>query len=326
MTGNEMQCAGKTGNRVHLLLCVDPVFVQHAAVCLTSVLMNNQDLFFDIVVAGRLIEASDEEKLRRSIARFSNHTFHLHRFIPPPEILLPLEPGAHQTVDTYTRFWVADFFPADVDRVLYLDGDVVVVNSLKALWNVELGGALLAAVDVPDSERVMARFGIPPDDGYFNAGVLLIDLAQWRQTRALDAALDYVKINAHLVRHDQDALNACFHDRRRRLDYKWNAMWPFFYAPRDYGPLSPMAVDEVRRHIHIIHFNGVSKPWNYFCDHPCRGEYDKYLRMTEWRDFVPADRTFRNRLRMLSRHSRSGISAALSGDLKRFLKAVVARQ
>ena len=39
---------------------------------------------------------------------------------------------------------------------------------------------------------------------------------------------------------------------------------------------------------------------SYFCDHPRKDEYDKYLRMTEWRDFVPADRTPLNRLRKIT--------------------------
>jgi lipopolysaccharide biosynthesis glycosyltransferase len=69
----------------------------------------------------------------------------------------------------------------------------------------------------------------------------------------------------------------------------------------------------VRREARIIHFNGNSKPWSYFCDHPRKAEYNKYLRMTEWRDFVPPDRTFINRLRKLA-------SAILPAKTKALIK------
>jgi lipopolysaccharide biosynthesis glycosyltransferase len=306
---------------VHLLLCTDAVFLQHVAVCVVSVLANNPDLFFDIVVAGR--GQLDEGKLRGSLAEFRNHSLTFREFSPPPNLLLPLEEHAHQTIDAYTRLWVAEFFPSEVNRVLYLDGDIVVVGNIAPLWNMDLGGALVGAVDVPGSEKTMARFEICAKDGYFNSGVFLIDLAQWRETRALDQALDYITANAERVRHDQDALNACFHDRRKHLEYRWNAMWPFFY-PAVYGtpllPFSKSKIEAVRRSAQIIHFNGPMKPWSYLCDHPRRAEYWRYLKLTEWRDFIPPDRTLKNRIRILVSPVRRVVAAMLPQHVKRLLR------
>jgi lipopolysaccharide biosynthesis glycosyltransferase len=209
--------------------------------------------------------------------------------------------------------WIGQFFPADVDRVLYLDADIVVVGSITPLWRTDLGGALLGAVDIPGAERVMTVPGVRPEDGYFNAGVLLIDLKQWRDTRALDTVLDYVRAYPdHLPSVDQDALNGCFSRRRKRLEYKWNAIRPFFREPSGL-PLTRDELDTVRREVRIIHFNGGLKPWSYFSDHPRRGEYEKYLRMTEWRDFVPPDRTPINILR-------KGFSSILPSSVKAFLR------
>ena len=112
--------------------------------------------------------------------------------------------------------------------------------------------------------------------------------------------------------YDQDALNACFHHRRKRLDYKWNVIWPFFREPSEL-PLPRAELEAVRRDALIIHFNGASKPWSYFSDHPRTAEYQKYLRMTEWRDFIPLDRTPINILR-------KKISVVLPAPAKAFLK------
>ncbi len=303
------------GSRVHLLLCTNSIYLQHVAVCLTSLLVNNPDLFFNIVVVGRAAEPLDEERLRRSLACFSNYSLLFREFTPPVDRLLPLNPRAHYTLDTWTRLWVAEFFPVDVNRVLYLDGDIVVVGGVASLWAIDLGGALLGVVDIPGSQRGVTTHGLRAEDGYFSAGVLLIDLDQWRKTRALDTVLDYVSAHPErLPDVDQDALNACFHGRRRRLEYKWNVISPFFREPLAL-PLARAEIEAVRREARIIHFNGASKPWSYFCDHPRKAEYERYLRMTEWRDFVPPDRTPMNRLR-------KGISAILPENVKGFLKTI----
>ena len=179
----------------------------------------------------------------------------------------------------------------------------------------DLGGALMGAVDIPGSDRGVIRLAMRAEDGYFNAGVLIIDLKQWRATRAEETVVDYIRANPERVRYDQDALNACFHSRTKRLDYKWNVISPFFREPLAL-PLERAEIEAVRREARIIHFNGGSKPWSYFCDHPRRAEYEKYLRMTAWQDYVPPDRTPLNRLR-------KGISAILPDPVKGLLKKVV---
>jgi lipopolysaccharide biosynthesis glycosyltransferase len=299
-------------DRAHVLLCTNALFLQHTAVCLASILANNLDIFFDIVVVGRSTEVLNEKKLRDSLVKFSNHALRIEKFTPPVDQLLPLIPDAHYTIDTYTRLWVGDFFPAEVERVLYLDADIVVVGSIATLWRTDLGGKLLGAVDIPGSDRGVEQLGMRLEDGYFNAGVLLIDLVQWRLSNAVKMVLDYINEHPERVSYDQDALNACFHDGRKPLDYKWNVIWPFYREPLAL-PLSRPEIEKIRREACIIHFNGASKPWSYFADHPRTTEYLKYLRMTEWRDFVPADRTPLNRLR-------KGMSRILPTSLKHAVK------
>jgi lipopolysaccharide biosynthesis glycosyltransferase len=302
---------------VSILMCTNALFLQHTAVCLASLLANNPDFFFDIVIVKRITEDLDEEKLRRSLAGFSNHLLTFQKFEPPADLLLPLEPHAHYTIDTYTRLWLGEFFPETVNRVLYLDADIVVVGSIAPLWSTDLGGALMGAVDIPGSDQGVRRLGMRMEDGYFNAGVLLIDVAQWRATRAELTVLDYIRANPERVSYDQDALNACFRSRTKRLDYQWNVIRPFYREPLVL-PLGRTEIEAIRRDARIIHFNGGSKPWSYFCDHPRRAEYEKYLRMTEWRNYVPPDRTPLNVVRKL-------LSGILPDSVKDRLKSMVNR-
>jgi lipopolysaccharide biosynthesis glycosyltransferase len=318
---SDLKCcqALQTGGPAHehivpLLLSTDAEFLQHAAVCLTSLLVNNPKLFFDIVIVSRPIQDLDEEKLRRSLRRFSNYSLALLKFEPPANRL----PLFEYTLDTWTRLWMEEFFPKDVDRVLYLDVDIVVVGGIASLWRTDLEGALLGAVDIPGGELVATMPGFRRDNGYFNAGVLIIDLKQWRDIRALETVLAYVdKYPDNLPNVDQDALNACFHDRRKRLEYKWNVIRPFFREPSTL-PLPRYELEVVCREARIIHFNGSLKPWSYFSDHPRKDEYERYLRMTEWRDFVPPDRTPINIIR-------KGVAAILPSSVKGIFKTIGSR-
>jgi lipopolysaccharide biosynthesis glycosyltransferase len=301
--------------KVQILFCTNKLFFQHVAVCLSSLLTNNMDLFFNVVITSRPEEKLDEQKLRRSLTQFSNCSLNFSEFALPTDQILPLIPGAHYTIDTYTRLWAGEFFPDSVDRVLYLDADMVVVDSIAPLWRTDLEGALFGAVDIPGSDRGVVQLQMPADAKYFNAGMLLIDLKQWREARALDKVLGYITEYPERVLYDQDALNACFFRCWKRLDYKWNVIWPFYREPSEL-PLSRSDIENVRRDAVIIHFNGSSKPWSYFADHPRTTEYLKYLKMTEWRDFVPSDRTPINRLR-------KGVSLILPAPLKHLLKQIV---
>lgn len=300
---------------VRVLFCTNALFFQHVAVCLTSLLANTPDRFFDVVIVSRPTEKLDETKLRRSLTQFPNCSLIFRQFAPPADQLLPLIPGAHYTIDTYTRLWADEFFPAEANRVLYLDADMVVVGNIGPLWDTDLEGALLGAVDIPGSQQGVRQLEMPAEAGYFNAGMLLIDIRQWRQGRAVETVLDYITAHPERVMYDQDALNACFHHCRKRLDYKWNVIWPFYREPIEL-PVPRSEIEAIRRDALIIHFNGASKPWSYFSDHPRTIEYQKYLRMTEWRDFVPIDRTPANILR-------KGISAMLPTRIKSRLKQLV---
>src|SRR5690348_15951731 len=95
---------------VPVLMSTDRRFLQHAAVCLTSLLVNNPDLFFDVVIVSRPTESLEEERLRRTLQPFSNHSLSLLKFEPPPDRSLPL---FEYTIDTWSRLWIEEFFPKE---------------------------------------------------------------------------------------------------------------------------------------------------------------------------------------------------------------------
>ena len=123
--------------RVQVLLCINIGYVQHAAVCIVSLLENNEDLEFEIVVVSTDELGSEEVRLRQTLARYRNCTLTMRRLDASLARDLPLR--AHYSIDIYTRLWVSDFFGPDIDKVLYLDSDLVVTGPIEGLWHSSMG-------------------------------------------------------------------------------------------------------------------------------------------------------------------------------------------
>ncbi len=295
---------------IHLLLCCNASYLQHLFVVLTSIAEQHSHFGYNVVVVMQDGDPAEHDRIARdALGRYTHMQVAFRRFVPDASLVLPTR--AHYTVDIFTRLWVSDFFGDDVDRVLYLDSDMVIVESLDPLWEMPLRDHTLGAVSIPGSTRC-PMFAIPETAGYFNSGVLLIDLARWRKTNAFDRLMAFIQANhARLIDPDQDALNAVLHHDRMPLDPIWNVITPFYFPYHDLR-LTAAEVERVRRQARILHFNGASKPWSYFCRHPRRDAYWHALRLTPWRDFQPLDRTVFNRLRR-------SISMLLPGWLKRLL-------
>ncbi|MEJ0045086.1 MAG: glycosyltransferase [Rhodospirillales bacterium] len=279
---------------MHILLCCNAAYMQHLAVLVTSLAEQPTAYRINIVVAMDQVREHDIDAVRETLARYPHVTLNFRTFSADADLFLPIR--AHYSRDIYTRLWVAEFFEETVERVLYLDCDMVVVGSLDALWEAPLAGHTIGAVSIPGSTRC-AHLEIPEASGYFNSGVLLIDLVRWRNTGAFGRLIDYIISNSDkLIDPDQDALNATLHADRMALDYVWNVTSPFYFDYHDLR-LPAAQVHQIQADARIIHFNGASKPWSYFSRHPRRQDYFKYLMMTSWRDFQPADRTAFNRVR-----------------------------
>ncbi|WP_439427369.1 glycosyltransferase family 8 protein [Micromonospora sp. LA-10] len=182
----------------------------------------------------------------------------------------------------YYRLLLPDLVPHAVDRMLWLDSDVMCVGDLTELWRTDLGDALLgAAIDI-GTPTVGAATGVPGLDekagrigrrsDYFNSGVLLMDLARCREAELSTRALDYIRANSATLRFAvQDAMNVAVDDRWLRLDARWNDM-DFTRFEQDLG-----AVDRTR----IIHFAGKKKPWQEsFPAGPLKDLYLTYLPAT----------------------------------------------
>lgn len=216
----------------------------------------------------------------------------------------------------WLRVLLPELLP-QADRLLYLDIDTLALGPLEELWNTDLEGKLVAAVDNvlhADLASRPAALGLPADARYFNSGVLLMDLRGMRRAGIPGRIVDCARTHAaQLLWPDQDALNIVLAGRRKTLHPRWNCQNSFFYwRERSIEVLGQAAVDEAVNAPALLHFEGPSwaKPWHFFSDHPYRPAWRAVQRTTGW-ELPPPD----GRLRKFVSHLPAALIGAMRGAL-----------
>lgn len=184
---------------------------------------------------------------------------------------------------TWYRIFLPELLP-DVERVLFVDSDTLVLDSIAPLWQLDLDGFYLAAVTnvlEPHYAHRPAELGVE-EGTYFNAGVLLMNLALMRRDGCSHALFEHGVEHQPLWR-DQDALNVVLGGRRLPLHPRWNCMNIFRFAWAD-EVFGSEAVAEARANPAIRHFEGPgdNKPWHLLCTRELRELYFEHRRGTPW--------------------------------------------
>ncbi|MEY2452112.1 MAG: hypothetical protein QOD92_1686 [Acidimicrobiaceae bacterium] len=285
---------------MRVALATDNAYLQWAAVAILSCLDNcSQKVTFHVLL-GRDVPSTRREQLVR-MTRDHGGAIELHDLDDATLAVLPSKGPDQGDRLSWARVSLPTMLP-DVDRILYLDADVLVRKSLDELWELDLGGAPLAAIANVSNAGLqphLASLGIENPRDYFNAGVLVIDLEQWRTEGAGQAIIDYAVARPSNPHFDQDALNVVFADRWLPLHPRWNAMNSLWFwtewAREVHGENK---VREATADPAIVHFEGPSlcKPWHYLCEHPFREEHRRLTARTPWEVPPLEDRTVATRL------------------------------
>ena len=230
------------------------------------------------------------------------------------------------SLPTYYRLFVESVLPSDIDRILYLDCDIVVRGNIDVLFAISMKDYAVACV--PDISEGISEFydrlGYSMEQGYFNAGVLLINLEYWRNHNLKKDFIDFYRNNTHKVlQHDQDILNFVCKDNKIVLPIKYNAQDGFFLN-RCYFDRTKYVeqLKEAERDPIIIHYTGI-KPWEKLCENPFKGVFFYYLNKTEWEGIPLVDTkthlTLKNKLVMLARKCHL-IKPKYRSDIKPLMK------
>lgn len=276
---------------MNILACASDSYAMQCGVLFLSICQNNQETpirFF--VLTDYVFQDINKVHLEDIIHRYNTDNS-LH-FITVDDVFVS------DFQDVTSKFYpkqvmyrllAADLLPNDIDRVLYLDCDIIVRHGLRDLWETDLSHSSVACV--PDALSglvgIFNRLGYPQKYGYFNSGVLLINLQYWREHKISQKFIDFAKTtHVNITLPDQDMLNSVLHKSKIFIPLTFNSQSGFLYKLDHmkfdyYGNKDEIELacsDPV-----ILHLAG-ERPWYKGSTHPYKDEFYKLKELTPWKD------------------------------------------
>lgn len=272
---------------MEICFTIDHNYVDHCAVVLMSVAKNNKDTDVCFHIVSQDLTADDEQILNHIAIGEGCKT----SFYKVSDTLLEtyhLQWGKKRlSMSVYYRCVLASVLPLSVEKVIYMDCDVVVIDSLQALWECELKGLAVAGVQdlIHTPDEYFNRLRYDKSYGYFNGGVLVLNLAYWRENDVENRCKRYFReYRDRIVRNDQDIMNAVLYKEKLMVGMRWNVQADFYLAKHYRHPADCKTCVRIISNPAIIHFSYRKKPWLYNCDHPMRNHFFHYQQFTPYDD------------------------------------------
>ncbi len=246
---------------MNILVTLDSGYIKVLSVMLKSLLMADRKNYFTVYAMNSTLTEEDFEYVKNYL-----HTDRLQ--IVDIKVDSSILTGAPVTdrypLEMYYRIFAAEFLPEYVDRVLYLDPDLVVMKPLDSLYNMDMGDNYFAAASHVGNiltKMNNIRLNTEDDSPYINSGVMLMNIDLLRKEQDYKKVLEYIdRRRPLLVLPDQDVISAVYSGRIIEID-------PLVYNMTDRLLLHPDTIEKgvnlewVANNTAIIHFCGRNKPW-----------------------------------------------------------------
>ena len=247
---------------IPIIFSTDDHYIAYLDVAIRSLIENaSKERTYRIIVLNTGLDAKNVDRIKRN-----ERTGFAIDFVDISSeleaIRSKLKNVYHFSIVTYYRLFIASIFP-QYDKIIYLDCDLVVTGDISKMYEIDLGENILGAapeqfVQNTEQFRTYARLALGVDpDSYVNAGVLVIDLAQYRRFEIEERFVSLIcEYDFDLLDPDQAYLNYLCAGRIHILPSGWNK--------------EPMPLPcEGKKN--IVHYALYKKPWQY--DDVADGEY-----------------------------------------------------
>lgn len=252
----------------HISFAINEGYVDYFCVALTSLLLSTPDYTLHIHIMTGGLSEKNQHRINHFEYRFPHCRIHYHDM--SQDSMQSYTPhGGYISAETWYRLRLPRLLP-HVDRVLYLDADLVVLKNLKELFDMDMQHYLCAGVEDLQLKRdnYKETIGLSHNHVYVNAGVLVMNLKAMREQNTSEAMIDYAQQHASILTYnDQDVVNIVCQNKIKELSSEWN-----------------FTTADARRNRHMIHlariahFTGTRKPWLSKCRNVFRHQWKKNLR------------------------------------------------
>ena len=261
---------------INIVFCINNKYVIFTCLTVNSILLNNtsQSEYNFYIVENNL---TDKDK--SFIKNFINKKKQNVEFIHIDNDKIPLFKEVKRCVShianiTLARLLLPDILLKTIDKILYLDADLLVTTDLKELYsmNIEEEYVTAMAYDIFLYNFYQGIAKNTPDN--YNGGVMLIDLKKWREENISEKCINFMKQNAdrfnytkgdnyHFWYGEQDVINIVLDKKIKTLEQKWNNL-PIIYESENPTYYIPKMLENTQTwNGGIIHYAGPLKPWNF---------------------------------------------------------------
>lgn len=282
-------------------------FIHVLKVSIASVLKNNiRKINFYILYDG--LTKEDKESIKLVI----NNTNSEISFIDVSSYLNSIHLNTEWSNIVNVRLFLRELLPSDVEKILYLDSDTLVIDTLDDLYDTDITDKAVAVVADTVKDTFKKKLGLREDDVYFNSGVILINVKRYSYFLSMAEINETIeKYGRHIKYPDQDLLNCCFvkHNEYVLLSLRYNVLPPYFmfeyqwlikYKESKYWKYTENEYKSAIENPSIIHFAGsfcYSRPWTKKCGHPYAGKFQEISNKIKMDGYVyKDDRNVRQRI------------------------------
>ncbi len=257
---------------LNILVCLDSNYINPLKVMLYSLFSNNENSNFDIYLMHSKIPQDKLNSLNDYIvSNWPNNSFYPIKVSSDDFKNAPVV--SYYSEEMYYRLFAHKYLPKNMERILYLDPDILVINEINDLYNVDFGNNLFAAchhnkIFIKGINKIrLLQYQI---EEYYNSGVLMMNLTEQRKRIEEKEIYDFIEKNkAILILPDQDILNSLYSKDIKDVDeilYNYDTRFYTYYKFLSKGKVD---MDYIFDNTVILHFCGKKKPWKK----PYSGEF-----------------------------------------------------
>jgi len=272
---------------VNIVFASDRNYIQHLSAALVSLLVNNRELAFTLYIISSGMTPKDRQRIDEIVIGYNCEVRHLTVSDDLFVTLATEHPMYPKGI--YYRLLIPSLI--DEKKVLYLDSDIIVNGSIRELYDTDLGDAYVGAIEDPGFDR-HDKLRMERSARYFNSGMMLINLAKWKESGVQKKVIDFIEHNPDAIWFpDQCGLNSIINGKWKKVPLKFNQQSSIFSEGFDdkFDCFNKEELQEARTKPVIIHYTSGSKPWHFRNNHPYKSYYWKYLKMTPYRHAIYSD-------------------------------------
>lgn len=284
---------------LNVVYACDDNYAPYACVSMCSLLENNRKDFDEINIYVVLSQVTQDNTNR---LRKQSEEYHAN-FIPvdAQEVICEIKklkmPEYRGSYATNFRLFFHKYIKSDVEKFFYLDCDTIVLGSLKGICQHDMGDKCACVVQDALTSSYKLLLGFKPEEPYFNAGVMFIDVRNWKKNNCTEHMIEHLKYKrSTYCNPDQDLLNIELKNMVEYIDPEYNFqpihrmlsnktynkiyINPSYYSAGqlEYAQNNPVI-------LHTYRFLG-EFPWHAGNRHPDTEIFDSYMKKSYQKDYV----------------------------------------